>query len=114
SCDIIFKYDNNISAKLKASLLEDLPCEAIFNCEKAFIKINRMFHSPSTVSIIIDGKEDIIEFNYNTNGYNYEIEHVNMLLRERKTESDIMSFKFSENLILTLDKVRALIGLQYN
>lgn len=114
SCDMIFRYNNNISATLKASLLEDLRCEAVFICEKAIIKINRMFHSPSTVSIIVNGKEEIIDFDYKTNGYRYEIDHVNKLLREGKTESDIMSFDFSRNLILTIDNVRTIIGLHYN
>jgi predicted dehydrogenase len=113
SNQIVFKYDNNVTAHLKGTLLGDVPCEAIFNCEKATIKINRQFHAPTTVSIIVDGKEEIIDFNYKTIGYTYEIEHFNQLLREGKTESDIMSFEFSTNLILTMDKVRAVIGLQY-
>ena len=113
SNQIVFKYDNNVTAHLKGTLLGDVPCEAIFNCEKATIKINRQFHAPTTVSIIVDGKEEIIDFKYKTIGYTYEIEHFNQLLRERKTESEIMSFEFSTNLISTMDKVRAVIGLQY-
>lgn len=113
SCEMVFNYDNNIKAKLTASLLENLPCEAIFKCELATIKINRMFHSPATLSIIKDGKEDIKDFNYKTIGYNYEILHFNKLLREGKKESDIMTFDFSKNLISLLDDVRNLINLHY-
>ena len=77
------------------------------------IKINTMFHQPSTVTIITNGKEETIDFSYKTIGYNYEILHFNDLLRQEKTESDIMSFAFSKKLIETLDKIRNIINLQY-
>ncbi len=112
SCSMIFNYDN-VKAYLKSSLLEDLPTEAIFSFEKATVKINRQFHCPTTVSVIIDGKEDLKDFGYNTIGYNFETIHFNKLLRDGKTESDIMSFEFSEQLIKTLDDVRKLINLKY-
>jgi predicted dehydrogenase len=113
SCDMVFSYENNVKAYLKSSLLEDLPTEAIFYCEKAIIKINTMFHMPTTVSIIIDGKEDIKDFGYNTNGYNFEAIHFNKLIHEGKKKSDLMAFKFSRELIKTLDKVRKIIKLEY-
>lgn len=113
SCNMTFHYDNNVTANLNSSLLEELPTEAIFYCEKGTIKINRQFHCPSTVSLIVDGKEEIIDFGYNTIGYNYETVHFNKLLRAGKTESDIMTFEFSKELIKTLDGVRNLIQLDY-
>ena len=113
SCMMTFNYENAIKAHLKSSLLEVLPTEAIFYCEKATIKINTMFHMPTTVSISSDGKEELKEFGYNTIGYNYEAIHFNQLIRDGKTESDIMTFKFSRNLIKTLDAVRKLIKLNY-
>ncbi|MFD0836623.1 Gfo/Idh/MocA family protein [Mariniflexile aquimaris] len=113
TCSMTFDYANNIKAHLKSSLIEVLPTEAIFYCEKATIKINTMFHMPTTVSIIIDGKEDIKDFGYNTIGYNFEAIHFNQLLRKGKKESDIMTFDFSKQLIKTLDTVRSLIDLKY-
>lgn len=113
SCTMTFDYQNNIQAHLKSSLLEVLPTQAIFYCEKGIIKINTMFHMPTTVSILVDGKEDVIDFGYNTIGYNFEISHFNQLLRDGKTESDIMTFQFSQNLIKTLDTVREIIQLNY-
>ncbi len=68
---------------------------------------------PTTVSIIIDGKEDIKDFGYTTIGYNFEAIHFNQLLREGKKESDIMTFDFSRNIIKTLDAVRDEINLHY-
>lgn len=113
SCNMTFAYNNGVKANLKSSLLEKLPTEAIIECEKGVIKINTMFHSPSTVTIASSGKKETFDFSYKTNGYNFEIIHFNELLRQGKTESDIMTFKFSEDLISTLDKVSSIIGLEY-
>ncbi len=113
SCNINFKYDNNVTANLKSTLLEDTPTEAIFYCEKGIIKINKGFFGPTTVTLIVDGIEKLIDFNYSTIGYNYEISHFNKLIRNNKTESDIMTFEFSQQLISLLDKVRKSINLNY-
>ena len=114
SCNMTFGYNNGLKVNLKSSLLEKLPTEAIIECENGVIKINTMFHSPSTVTIIANGIEETFDFNYKTNGYDFEIIHFNELLRQGKTESDIMTFKFSEQLIKTLDDVSKIIGLEYS
>ncbi|TXE14935.1 Gfo/Idh/MocA family oxidoreductase [Seonamhaeicola algicola] len=113
SCHITFIYNNNITASLKSTLIEDTKTEAVFYCEKATVKINTQFHKPTTVSIFKDGKETVKDFNYNTIGYNFEAIHFNNLIRAGKTESDIMTFEFSQQLILLLDKVRNIINLEY-
>jgi len=102
-----------LKAYLKSSLLEDLPTEAIFYCEKGIIKINKQFHCPSTVTITVDGKKEHLDFDYKSIGYNYEVEHFNELLRQRTTESPIMSFKFIQELIALLNEVRTKINLNY-
>lgn len=113
SCDITFHY-RTAKAHLKSSLLTDTNTEAIFTFEKAEVKINTMFHQPSTVTITKDGAAETIDFGYKTIGYNFETEHFNQLLRENKTESNVMTFEFSRNLISVLDEVRNRIGLEYS
>ncbi|KAA5823434.1 Gfo/Idh/MocA family oxidoreductase [Algibacter amylolyticus] len=113
SCTMLFDYDDT-KALLKSTLLENTPTEAIFYCENGTIKINTMFHMPTTVTLIPKGgKPETIDFNYKTIGYNYETIHFNELLRAGKTESDVMTFAFSEQLIKTLDAVRTKINLEY-
>lgn len=112
-CDIVFNYDKAI-AQLKSTLLKETNTEAIFHCEKGTIKINGRFHEPSSVSIIDQhGHTELKTFDYHTNGYSYEIEHFNQLIRDGKTESDIMTFDKSKELMATLDRIRKLIGLEY-
>jgi len=115
SCNMVFNYNDNVEAHLKSSILEVFPTEAIFYCEKGTIKINREFHCPSTVSIIANGQEKVIDFEYDSNifGYKYETIHFNQLLRDGKKESDIMTFNFSRKLIKLLDDVREIINLKY-
>ena len=82
--------------------------------KEGIIKINGRFHEPSSITLIDKfGNSELKTFDYNTIGYNYEIEHFNQLIRADKKESDIMSFKKSIELISTLDKIRAIIGLDY-
>ncbi len=112
SCDMIFEYDN-ATAHLKSTLIEDTATQAIFYCETGTIKINSMFHQPSTVTISSNGKEETLDFNDDAIGYKYEALHFNELIRQGKTESNIMSFEFSKQLIKTLDDVRKVINLNY-
>lgn len=113
-CNMIFHYPHHVTALLKSSLVEDLATEAIIHCEKGTIKINRQFHTPTSVTISTEGSEQTLNFESDGFGYNYEIAHFNQLLRDGKTESDIMTFEFSKKLIKTLDDVRKIIGLSYN
>ena len=112
SCDMIFQY-NNANAYLKSTILEKTKTEAIFTFKEAVITVNTQFHAPSTISIFENGKEEVLDFNYKTIGYNFEIEHFNELIRNNKKESNIMTFEFSKSLIKTLDVVRGVIGLEY-
>ena len=112
SCDMVFQY-KNAKATLKTSLLEETPSIAILKFENAIVKLNRQFHQSSSITIIQNNTEEIINFDFKTLGYSFETEHFNSLLRAGEKESNMMTFEFSKNLINTLDKVRGIIGLTY-
>ena len=113
SCNMVFQY-KDAKATLKSTLLEETPSIAVFTFDKAIVKLNRQFHQSSEITIFQNDAKEIIPFDYQTIGYNFETEHFNQLLREGKKESNIMTFDFSKSLIKTLDKVREIIGLTYN
>ncbi len=113
SCLMTFNYKNGVKAYLKSTLLEETPTTAMFYCEKGIIKINSRFHEPSSVTIISNEKEETLDFGYNSIGYNFEVIHFNELLRQGKTQSDVMTYSFSKKLMKTVDKVSQLIGLEY-
>ena len=113
SCDMVFQY-KNAKATLKSTLLEEIPSIAILKFDKAIVKLNSQFHQSSSITVIQNNKEEIINFDFKTIGYNFETAHFNNLIRAGEKESNIMTFEFSKNLINTLDKVREIIGLKYN
>ena len=113
SCDMVFQY-KNAKATLKSTLLEETPSVAILKFDKATVKLNRQFHQSSSITVVQNNKEEIINFDFKTIGYNFETAHFNNLIRAGEKESNIMTFEFSKNLINTLDKVREIIGLKYN
>jgi predicted dehydrogenase len=114
NCQILFKYSNGAKAKLKSTLIEDTATEAIFHCKHGTIRINSRFHEPSSVTIISEEKTRTFDFECESNGYDYEIRHFNELLRQEKSESDIMTVSFSRKLIKLLDLIRLEIGLDYD
>ena len=113
SCSLIFDYGIT-KAYLKSSLLEETPTEAIFTFEDAVVKLNTRFHESPIVPIYKDEKQEMLDFNYKTFGYSYEIAHFSQLIREGKKESNIMTFEFSKKLISTMDEVREIISLEYD
>ncbi|WP_066225477.1 Gfo/Idh/MocA family protein [Formosa haliotis] len=113
SCDMVFKYQSGAEAILKSTLLKDTPTTCVFTCEHGTITLNTQFHTPTSITISQQGNSETIDFTGATIGYNFEILHFNQLLREGKTESDVMTYDFSLKLIHILDKVRALIQLEY-
>lgn len=112
-CDITFEYSDNVLAHLHSTVLNTTPTTAEIELEKATILVNTRFHEPSSLTIIIGGKEITKEFDVTTHGYNFEAAHVQNMLKQGRTESDKMTFEKSLQLIELLDKVRADIQLEY-
>ncbi|MGC1471302.1 MAG: Gfo/Idh/MocA family oxidoreductase [Psychroserpens sp.] len=113
SCLMTFNYDQGVEANLKSTFLENTPTEAIFYCERATLKIHTRFHELSSVTIASEDIKKTFDFETTGSGYYYEIVHFNELIRQQKTESDIMTYDFSRKLITLLDTVRSQIGLSY-
>jgi predicted dehydrogenase len=113
SCSIVFNYQNGVRAHLLSTINKDTPTTAIINFEKARLTINRRFHEPTSVTILYNDQEETISFDVNTNGYNFEAEHVQQMLAQGRTESTVMSFEKSLELIGLLDGIREEIGLVY-
>jgi predicted dehydrogenase len=113
NCDIIFEYKNGVEAELGSSIIKQTPTAAIIQFEKATLTLNTRFHEPTSIIIQTPEGEETKEFKVNSNGYNFEAEHVQKMLSEGKTESTEMTFEKSLQLIELLDKVRTKIGLEY-
>lgn len=113
SCSIVFNYQNGVRAHLLSTINKTTPTTATITFEKATLTINRRFHEPTSVTILHNDQEETISFEVNTNGYNFEAEHVQQMLDQGRTESTVMSFEKSLELIGLLDGIRKEIGLVY-
>lgn len=113
SCSIVFNYQNGVRAHLLSTINKTTPTTATINFEKAKLTLNRRFHEPTSVTILHNDQEETISFDVNTNGYNFEAEHVQQMLAQGRTESTVMSFEKSLELIGLLDEIREKIGLVY-
>ena len=112
-CTINFQYPNNVKAEIGSSIIKDTPTTAIVELEKATILIHSRFHEPSTISITSEKGVETKEFGVTSNGYNFEAEHVQEILRKGQIESDQMTFAKSLDLISLLDDIRNKIDLEY-
>ncbi len=113
TCSIGLHYNNGITASLFSAITKKTSTEATIELENGIININSRFHEPTSITIYQDGKSKVYEFPVDTNGYNYEATHVNQMLLQNRTESTIMTFDKSLELINLLDTVREKIGLYY-
>lgn len=113
ACDINFEYKNNVTAKLKSSFKENTPTIAKIQFVEATVILNRQFHAPTSVTTIKSKQRRTLKFPVKTNGYSFEISHFNNLIIHGETESDLMSFQKSLELISLLDNVREIINLKY-
>jgi predicted dehydrogenase len=112
SCAMTFYY-KDATAVLKSTLLAETPTDAVFTFERAQVKINRQFHSPTSLTVCQNENVETINFPCSTIGYNFEISHFNDLLLNNKKESPILTYNFSKDLIKTIDEVRKIIDLSY-
>ena len=109
-----FKYNSGATASLSSSLVTNTPVETDICGTKARIKIHRMWHIPTYLTLTSnEGQEQ--EFHFDTKGFGYEYEamEVTNCLLEGKKESAKMTHDFSLKLIKTLDKIRLQNGLVY-
>ncbi|MEW7291789.1 Gfo/Idh/MocA family protein [Aquimarina sp. 2304DJ70-9] len=113
TCTMQLLYKNGVTASLFSAITQKTNTEAIITFENGTIIINSRFHEPSSVTLLKDGKSEFLEFEVNTNGYSFEAIHAQEMLSQNHTESTIMTFEKSLQLMRLLDAVRKEIGLDY-
>lgn len=110
---ITFEYDDDVKADLFCSFDKTTPNEAFITLENAEVKLHSRFHETDKMSISINEETTLKDFDYQAKGYHFEIAHVQECLQKGLSESPLMTFDFSLELIKTLDKIREIVGLNY-
>ena len=111
-CEITFNYPN-AKANLSSTIRKTTATEAQLIFEEAEVLIKSRFHEPTSIYIKEEGKEETRGFDVESIGYNFEATHVQEMLSENRTESTVMTFEKSIQLISLLDKIRKEIDLEY-
>lgn len=112
-CAITFEYEDGKVATLSSTIIKTTPTTAKLIFEKAIVEIRSRFHEPTSILIAHEGKEEVVTFEVKTRGYNFEAIHVQEMIGKGRTESTVMTFDKSRELIRLLDSIREKIGLVY-
>lgn len=113
NCEMLFEYKNGATAKLFSTVNKTIPTIAEIQFEKAKVILQNRFHEPTSILIEQEGEQKTLDFKFKTRGYDFEAAHVQQMLMEGNTESTVMTFQKSKDLIHLLDSIREKIDLQY-
>ena len=93
------------TANLTCSFNEELPNEAVIHFEKATVTLKPLWHCPTDVILLKDGKDQVIPIKWIGNGYNYEAAFVSDLLEKGETTQRKMPNEFTIELINQIEKM---------
>lgn len=114
SCTMLFDYESSANALLESTIEEDTPIEAYINGSEGSIKMHTRFHHTKRITLSRDNEPDeVYDFPYEGNGYQFEIEEVNYCLLNHQTESKRLPLNVSYDLTELMDLVREEIELKY-
>lgn len=106
------KFDEDQIAMLSTTFMSEFKDDAFIYGEKGYIHIPNFWYS-KIASLVTE--TEIIEYENTTPilGYANEADHVNQMLLDGKTESNIVTFEKSNKVIKNMDLIREKIGLKY-
>lgn len=113
-CSMLLKHNNNVLSVLYCSLINTGRTEAIIHGTKGKIRINTMWHIPTTIDFLPDDAQPVhFSFAESGNGYQYEAAEVMRCLDKGLTESPSFNWQNSIDLISVLDQIRKEVGIVY-
>lgn len=114
TCSIQTTHERGEQSVLFSSILTSGRNESIIHGSKGYVRLNRWWHTPTSIDLVLDGNEpERLTFENRGNGYQYEAAEVMRCLETDKLESDLWSWKHSRKLITMLDRIRELTGIRY-
>ncbi len=114
TCSYTFKYENDTLAIMYSSFLANPSVVAEIHGERGKIFLDHLWFCPGRVKVTYnDGREQVFDFDFKSNGYEYEADEVVKCILAGKTESNLMSWSDSMQLIGMLDAIRKECGIVY-
>jgi len=112
---MLFSYPGGEIASLVSSFASHSSIQTEFSFENGFLRLNRRFFTPTTLTYWKTGEEEkIITFEKGI-GFGYELEAAHMMdcLDAGKKESDRMPLSLSADLMEIIDRVRKNAGIVF-
>jgi predicted dehydrogenase len=114
SCSMCFSYGKDLISVLYSSVVARTDVTAEIHGTKGKIVFSEQWFRPVPFYMIDEyGNRRDYNFDFKGNGYNYEAEEAAKCLLAGKTQSDLMSWNDSLNLIKLLDEVRRQCNIFY-
>jgi len=111
---MIFDYANGAQAVLNTTMIEQTPCRAVVAGVNGWLEIDRVFYTPTSMRVtLFDGSVTQYPVNYSGHGLREQAEVFKKLVQSGQTQSDILNWKDTVDIMQTLDTVRSQIGLRY-
>jgi predicted dehydrogenase len=114
SSSYTFKYNNDVLSVMYSSFMGESPVVAEIHGTKGNVILEHLWFCPGKVKVnYLDGRENIVEFDVKSNGYEYEAEEVAACILAGKTQSDLWSWGDSMQLMSMMDAIRKECGVAY-
>ena len=111
---MIFDYSSGAQAILNTTMIEQTPCRAVVAGVNGWLEIDRTFYNPTSMRVtLLDGSVTQYPNTYTGHGLREQAEAFKKLVTSGQTQSEILSWKDTVDIMHTLDTVRAQIGLRY-
>ena len=111
---MIFDYADGAQAVLNTTMIEQTPCRAVVAGVDGWLEIDRVFYTPTSMRVtLFDGSVTVYPTNYTGHGLREQAEAFKKLVQSGHTQSDILNWKDTVDIMQTLDSVRSQIGLRY-
>ena len=111
---MIFDYADGAQAILTTTMIEQTPCRAVVAGVNGWLEIDRTFYNPTSMRVVLfDGSVTQYPHTYTGHGLREQAEVFKKLVQSGKTQSEILTWKDTVDIMGTLDAVRSQIGLRY-
>jgi predicted dehydrogenase len=111
---MVFDYADGAQAVLNTTMIEQTPCRAVVAGVDGWLEIDRVFYTPTSMRVtLFDGSVTEYPTNYTGHGLREQAEAFKKLVQSGHTQSDILNWKDTVDIMQTLDSVRSQIGLRY-
>ena len=111
---MIFDYADGAQAILTTTMIEQTPCRAVVAGVNGWLEIDRTFYNPTSMRVVLfDGSVTQYPHTYTGHGLREQAEAFKKLVQSRQTQSEILTWKDTVDIMGTLDAVRSQIGLRY-